>query len=215
MSQRPAGGRHWVLRWAGVWAALAGGGSAAVAAIPLLPSVYDTPADPTGTRSLSGGTMASDVPGWSDTTIFWTVTPNPDGTLRYTYTLTGFITPAVLLFTLDLTDNAVLDPLSVTSATVNGDPVLFALGDLDGITGAVRFEGGGTGTIVYSFDSNRAPVWGHFLIGGDAGVAVNVAFGDNTSPDPLDYIARPNGAIPEPAGLAGLALAGLLLVRRR
>lgn len=204
---------RWVAAGAAGWCAVVMTG--AYAAIPSAPSVYDLPAEPSGTRSVVGGTLATSVPGWSEASISWSVTPNLDGSLRYTYVLTGFLTPAVLHFTLDLTNTAVTDPLSVTSATLNGDPAPFGLGDFDGVTGAVQFAVGGSGTLVYSFDSNRAPVWGHFLISGMSGSAGNVAFGDETSPDPLDYIARPNGSIPEPAGLALLGAAGLTLLRRR
>lgn len=179
-----------------------------------LPTVYDLPACPTGTRSVSLGTLLAADPGWSEASISWTVVPNPDGTLRYTYTLAGFTSSGVSHFTLDLTDSAALDPLSITSPTLNGHPIPFSIGDKDGIVGAVKLDAGAGGTLVYSFDSNRAPVWGHFFVQGESGFGTNVAFGDQTSPDKLDYIARPNGSIPEPV-MAGLLAVPLLLLMRR
>lgn len=180
-----------------------------------LPSVYDLPAYPTGTRSVSLGTLRVSDPGWSGASISWSVVPNPDGTLRYTYTLAGFPDPGVSHFTLDLTDNAVLDPLSITSPALNGNPISILLGDHDGIVGAVRFDAGAGGSLVYSFDSNRAPVWGHFFVRVGAGFGTNAGFGDETSPDKFDYIARPNGSIPEPVMAGLLAAPALLLMRRR
>lgn len=179
-----------------------------------LPTVYGLPACPTGTRSVPLGTLLAGDGGWSSASISWSVVPNPDGTLRYTYTLSGFPGPGVSHFTLDVTDSAVLDPLSITSPTLNGNPIAFVLGDQDGIVGAVKLDAGADGTLVYSFDSNRAPVWGHFFVQGGAGFGTNVAFGDETSPDKFDYIARPDGSIPEPAMAGLLAVLALLLMRR-
>ncbi|MGL4512614.1 MAG: hypothetical protein ACRCT8_05940 [Lacipirellulaceae bacterium] len=177
--------------------------------------VYGEPAALAGLRVVSAPGLATAEPDWLDATIAWSVSPNGDGTFDYEYTLTGFDRPAVSHVTLDLTDDAVRDPDAVTNPRLNGSPAPVEIGNKDGITGAVKFDEGADGTVVYTFTSNREPVWGDvFVKGGSSAEVTNTGFGNQTLMDPLHYVARPNGrGIPEPA--SATALAGLLLLARR
>jgi hypothetical protein len=81
----------------------------------------------------------------------------------------------------------------------------------------VKFDAGtDSGSAVYSFVSNRLPVWGDIYIKGGAGNwLANEGLGDLDGEDVMQYVARPNGAIPEPAMLWIVALGLGLLSRRR
>jgi hypothetical protein len=93
------------------------------------------------------------------------------------------------------------------------------------IEGAVKFdEGSETSSLVYSFDSNRMPVWGDVIVkGGRDGYLYNLGMMSHaTSDDPSDFIARPDttrSVIPTPMAssmMVGLlALAGFQGLRRR
>jgi hypothetical protein len=99
--------------------------------------------------------------------------------------------------------------------------------------GSVKFDVGGGEGIVYEFDSNRSPVYGHLAMkdGGGPGVCPSpsapttaacsngLVAGVDTE-DTNDYIARPNGfppIVPEPGSTALLiaGLGGLLAASRR
>ena len=191
--------------------------------------VYSEPAALEGTRTASQLVLGGDYVG-SDLSISWKVTEN--GSLwNYMYTIDGFqddtvnvrvgdnSNPGISHFTLDLTDDAVdirnaelADLAAVTNVQPAGETEfkLFAggSGDPGWPSGAeiigVKFNFGGDGPeVVYSFTSNRAPVWGDFYLkGGDDSYAYNMGLTNHQSENVLDFIARPNGVIPEPGTLA-------------
>jgi hypothetical protein len=172
-----------------------------------------------------------------DAKIAWEITDNGNGTFTYRYTAIipniegpdGF--KSVSHFTLDLSDDfddddqqTLLDTLD--SNSVNFDLDLVEFGDKDTLTGAVKFDFGGGkpedggvedtdgNPLYYEFTVNRAPVWGNFAIKDGNGTFRNAALENGTvltSMDKNDFIAVPNGQVPEPASLvlAAAALAAL------
>jgi hypothetical protein len=184
-------------------------------------SIYDQPATFTGTRYVGSVGLATDRPSWQDAVLSWVITDNGNNTLTYTYTFTGLNSPALSHFTLDLSDNALEDEGVVMNPTLNGMPIeAYEFGDIDEIEGAVKFDTGAEGTNVFSFISNRMPVWGDFYVKGGGGPQLseltNTAFNAHCSTDPDDFIARPDTVvIPEPATLGVVVAAGLTLLRRR
>jgi hypothetical protein len=209
--------------------------------------VYGQPADLTGTRSnASGGLVGSGGYNFAAdpdnlVELAWNIVfANNTWNYEYTFSGTGLgIGPnesSISHLTLDLSDDCISlpDPNCVTNA--NGGPLEF--GDIDNIVGAVKFDFGGVvdaqaGEVVYSFTSNRSPVWGNLCVkngGGEqdacpapdlTGSAYlwNRDFADLTSEDTIGFIARPNGDttpdVPTPAPLALIALGAIALAWRR
>ena len=143
--------------------------------------VYGEPADLSGTRTVGavGLDNISSDPSWDDVVLRWVITDNGNNTYHYSYTLENFNQPAISHFTLDVTDSAIVDETPsaglVTNAQLNGFDISASLefGNKDGITGAVKFDIREDGIpvpegtdLTYSFNSNRAPVWGDFFIKG-------------------------------------------------
>lgn len=165
-------------------------------------TIYGAPADLTGSRVFSDPGLFVNDSDWEDILLEWEISDNNDGTFSYEYTISGLNQPGLSHLTLDISDDGVDDPDVVTNAMLNGNPVVTEIGDKDGIIGAVKFDDGADGTVIYSFTSNRFPVWGDVY--GKAGAAgspsefYNTGFGDQTLMDPLEYIARPNGIVPDP-----------------
>ena len=188
--------------------------------------IYGTPAPMTGMRSVGNGLVTAASPEWDNATISWLVVNNGNGTNTITYTFSSFgivdfdfpfdSNLAISHVTIDLTDDALGDPNVVTDARIDGVPLVgteVELGDIDGITGAVKLNRGSEfASVVYSFTTNRLIVFGDVFVKSDGESLTNSGFGDRISEDPIDYIARPDGIVPEPSTLtlAGMGLVGLI-----
>ena len=197
--------------------------------------IYGTSADLTGTRTesglgvVTGGDYLTDA---LNQTVAWNIINLGVSSWSYEYTLTNFSSPNVSHFILDLTDDCV-DPGD--AGCVGGPNGIVEFNDFGPhpsnpgfpvgmeIVG-VKFDFGGESPFVYSFMSNRPPVWGDFYTkGGNDSFAYNPGLTMPLSETPNDFIARPNGdpgdfsEIPEPTSitLMGTGLLALGLFARR
>ncbi len=196
--------------------------------------VYGTSADLTGSRDTTGGLEFVRGNPSGALNLDWNITNNGDGTFNYQYTFSGdnLQNPSISHLTLDLSDDCIDpgDPNCVTGFEISGDEVSSSdeieieFGDIDEIDGAVKFDAEGENindtNLIYSFTSNRAPVWGDIFIAEGIWDAANVGFGNRTSEDTTIFVARPNGPVtevPVPATLFlfGFILTGLGLLARR
>ena len=207
--------------------------SRAVEAAP----VYETSAlaELIGSRSVAAGELIFTDSKWDGAVISWDIELLPTNFFRYTYTFTDFgiegddgeSNGAISHLTLDISDD-ILDPASAVLDAMFGDDLdslipipleSVQFGDMDGITGAVKFDvGTEAASVVYQFVSPHRPVYGHvFLKSGppDARTLRNAGYFDLLSEDVTDFIAVPDTLIPEPATvtLMLLGLIGLLVLR--
>jgi hypothetical protein len=187
---------------------------------------------PPGAGGLTGFGQYADAA--IDFRVDWVITLGP--VVHYQYTFTGLNGSGqfkdINHFTLDLSDDCASDPLCVTNAKLNGSAIgagSIEFGDKDGIIGAVKFDLGAGEGVTYEFDSNRLPVYGHLAIKDGGGNGTCPAPGSTTvacsnglvagvdTEDINDYVARPNGIVPEPspASLMVLGLLALCAARRR
>lgn len=212
------------------------------------PVVYNTPVDPaywSGTaavRSTGSGLVGtgpwgatSPSPGF---TISWNIVPQATGFLLYEYTFT-WTSKGISHAIIELSN----DCMSAASAcvwgfdpSVNPSDIRWYDPDDPGksnpnlpapIYGVkVNFDNLTSNSAVFSFYSDRLPVWGNFYAkdGKDDGVDVtvwNVGLANQGSEDIINFIARPDTVpqyvIPEPGTMAlmGLGLLAIGLWRRK
>lgn len=203
--------------------------------------VYGTdvgPANYTGSRSLAAGELVAGGNYATDPLVVsWVVTYQGGVDWLYEYTFAGFGPPAVSHFILDLTDDAVIpvvDSDVVRDETISSgsfgqieygtfgpgpsNPGFPAGSSIVGVK--FNTNNPSTNSFTVTFLSNRAPVWGDiYFKGGNDSFAYNKGLPNHLSEDIRDFIARPNGIVPEPGSIAlvglGLGTIGLMGLRRR
>lgn len=166
----------------------------------------------TGSRSVAAGEIVASG-AYGQTILSWTVTPN-GADWDYQYTFTGISSPAISHFILDFSDDCVDHQATCVFDEDFGGNILwddygqspanpgFPLGA--SIVG-FKFEDFAENTLLFSFTSNRAPVYGDFYIkGGSSDFAYNAGLTDHDSMNAQLFIVRPNGphgqqVIPEPS----------------
>lgn len=211
--------------------------SLAIAAPVFLPpsasalSVYgtDASAELVGSRDVGvgGGLKGFNAYDNGSFQVDWVITLGTS--VHYAYTFTGLSANDISNVVFDLSNDCDLDPLCVTNALIDGSPATVEFGGFSGVTGAVKLEGiDGEEGFTYEFDSNRLPVYGHMAIKDGGGsetcmapgasniVCSNQLLGIGSSEDIVNFVARPNGVVPEPGTflLVGLGV-GFLAVSRR
>jgi hypothetical protein len=163
-------------------------------------------------------------------TIEWEITLGPTSA-HYEYTFTGLSGKDISNIVLDLSDDCAWDPLCAQNVMINGSTtgVETQFGNFAGILGGLKLEGvDGMEGAVYEFDSNRLPVYGHLAVKDGGGpetcadpngtniVCSNQLLGIGDPDAIVNFIAVPNGVVPEPGTglLLGLGLIGLAVSRR-
>ena len=213
--------------------------------------IYDAPATMTGSRSVGNGLTSGGGNAYNDLLLNWSIVQKANGTFDYTYTIAGITAPLLSHAILELGSGCVTSPSAncVNNAQVGSSlssmaPAALQLGDWcygASVNPGVRCQGSsnlglprdiigvefnnlpGSTTVIITFNSGRAPVWGDVYLKGGQQYVFSSGIGRHaTDTNALDFIARPGSLdpaeTPEPhtLGLAGLGLALLVLrIRRR
>jgi len=190
----------------------------------------DASGDLSGNRTshIDGGIDATH--GWAagNFKISWKISEN-DGTWTYVYSVTGGEKKDISHFILEVTDDGQpLDILPGTDTEIDPDsPKTYSASDpsnpfMPNPIYGVKFDFGGD-QVDYTIVTNRSPVYGVFYgkdgkDGGDWLVAWSSALGfdnykTNDTLTATDFIVRPNGVCPIPAGVWLLGSGLMVLIR--
>lgn len=192
-------------------------------------TIYGTPAPLTGTRTegsgqiITGGGYQTDA---GDFTLDWTISQIGD-LFTYRYDVSGYATPGVSHFIISLSEGCSLDANCITTASSFTFGVYNATDQGNSNNGfpsgvsidGVKFNFGSVDSTVYTFTSDRAPVYGDFFLkGGNGPFAYNAGLA-NPGSDASAFIARPDTtggirtdtAVPEPGTVFLLGGGALLL----
>jgi hypothetical protein len=195
--------------------------------------VHDTSAVLTGTRWIgsSGGVIDGGGSAYDDLMLTWNIVALPNSTYQYTYLLTSHEGPPMNDVILE-SDGC--NTIGTDAATCLSNPTVEAARALavyenwtslqlanaiDGVN-FVDLPKSSIQTIVISFVSPGAPVWGDVYLAAGNQYVFNIGNLDHLDPNATDFIAVPGnllGTAPEPSTLllAGVALTALGLMRRR
>jgi len=194
--------------------------------------VHDTSAVLTGTRWIgsSGGLIDPGGGAYDDLMLTWNIAALPDLTYQYTYTLTSREGPPVsVILESDGCNNLGTDAATcISNPTVDAARALAVYENWTSIELANAIEGLNflqfpkpfVQTIVISFASPGAPVWGDVYLAAGNQYVFNIGNLNHLDPNTTDFVAVPGnqlGTAPEPSTLllAGVALTALGLMRRR
>jgi hypothetical protein len=184
----------------------------------------DASGELTGSRDVDSGGGLKGFNDWDNGlfTVAWEVTVGPTSA-HYKYTFSGLSSKDISNIVLDVTDDCGTDPLCATNVMIDGVTagVFAEFGDFAGITGGLKIEGiDGTEDVMYEFDSNRGPVYGHLAVKDGGGPETCMAPGSSNivcsnqllgigDPDvATHFVVVPDGVIPEP-GTGMLVCLGL------
>ena len=211
--------------------------------------IYNTPATFTGARSVGQGLTSGGGSGYDDLMLSWSIAEKANGSFDYTYAIGGFVSPALSHLIIELSADCITNAGAncVTNAKVGSlaaaAPAAFALGDWcygAGGDPGVHCQGNsnvglpkdilgvaftnlpGGATVLITFNSTHAPVWGDLYLTGGQQYVYNRGIGLHaTESNSMDFIARPDSdgedpisETPEP-GSFGLAAAALALLGAR
>jgi len=178
--------------------------------------IYGRSAELQGTRSVQAQTLAAQGSDWGSAMLEWSIHSPGPAQWRYQYTFRNFNPRSIGYVTVDLPRDAFFgistnfgwDASAIQNVVINGKnatQLTYSLAGLDGMETCVRIDEtvDANQLIVYEFDSNRAPEWGHMFVRGGgppndpvySNNASNVGLGDESGLDAIHYVARPGRLI--------------------
>jgi len=206
--------------------------AAVLAAAPALAGaqVWGTAADMSGSRSISGGGLVAGDPGYTSLNISWSIVQEGN-LLRYTYTFSGLspvnqISHAILSLSPGCAAGCITGVTGGTAEFGTFDGSSPANPNMPNSISGVKINttGDASGNLVYSFLTDRAPVWGDIYVKGSNNLYsynVGLESANRLSNDVNFFIARPDtqpmSTVPEPStyALMGSGLLGIAAAARR
>jgi hypothetical protein len=183
-----------------------------------------------GSRSIAAGDLVGGVPGYTSLNVAWSIMQEGNF-LRYTYTFSNLqpgnqISHAIISLTPGCTVNSgcvfSLTGGQAEFGTFTTSPSNPGFPEGYSISGVKFNTTGDPETLVFSFLSERQPMWGDLYVKGASNLyAYNVGLTNHASTDIGDFIAVPDtqpvSTVPEPATVAlmGTGLLGVAAAARR